>query len=129
MGEISSKISSRPDFVGTSFPLSSAASTRDFQASLPSSQSKLSVWSARRLGTSRGSLIFAKEIRSGAVLAPLFELAVEAVREAAKRGSFRGLGLSKRIPVPLATGREQLTGSAKGQCSPKAHWCPQQISG
>ncbi|GAA2624992.1 hypothetical protein GCM10009863_44480 [Streptomyces axinellae] len=66
-------------------------------------------------------MIFAKEIRSGAVLAPVFELAVEAVREAAKRGSFRGLGLSTRIPVPLVTGRGQLKGSAKGQCSHKAH--------
>jgi hypothetical protein len=55
------------------------------------------------------------------VLAPLFELTVEALREAAKRGSFRGLGLTTRIPVPLATGREQLIGSAKGQCSHKAH--------
>ena len=99
IGEISSKISSRPDLVGTSCPLSRAASTRAFQASLPSSQSKLSVWRARRFGTSRGSLIFAKEMRSGAVLAPLFEFA-EAVREAAKRGSFRGLGLTTRVPVP-----------------------------
>ncbi|GAA3222783.1 hypothetical protein GCM10020256_30440 [Streptomyces thermocoprophilus] len=31
-------------------------------------------------------MIFAKEMRSGAVLAPLFVFAVEAVREAAKRG-------------------------------------------
>ncbi|GAA3828595.1 hypothetical protein GCM10022206_79000 [Streptomyces chiangmaiensis] len=45
-------------------------------------------------------MIFAKEMRSGAVLAPLFIFAVEAVREAAKRGSFRGLGLTTRVPVP-----------------------------
>src|SRR3954470_24884701 len=100
IGEISSKISSRPDFVGTSCPLSRAASTRAFHAAFPSSQSKLSVCSARRFGTSRGSLIFAKEMRSGAVLAPLFVFAVEAVREAAKRGSFRGLGLTTRVPDP-----------------------------
>ena len=100
IGEISSKISSRPDFLGTSCPLSRAASTRAFQAALPSSQSKLSVCSARRFGTSRGSLIFAKEMRSGAVLAPLFVFVVEALREAAKRGSFRGLGLTTRVPVP-----------------------------
>ncbi|GAA2266638.1 hypothetical protein GCM10010145_36320 [Streptomyces ruber] len=86
-------------------------------------------------------MIFAKEMRSGAVLAPLFVFAVEAVREAAKRGSFRGLGLTTRVPAPrpgtsgkvpgqgrflrqcssegmlLVTGRRQLTGSAKGQCS------------
>ncbi|GAA2106679.1 hypothetical protein GCM10009802_01210 [Streptomyces synnematoformans] len=35
-------------------------------------------------------MIFAKEMRSGAVLAPLFVLAVEAVREAAKRGPSEG---------------------------------------
>ncbi|GHC79967.1 hypothetical protein GCM10010334_06700 [Streptomyces finlayi] len=45
-------------------------------------------------------MIFAKEMRSGAVLAPLFVLEVEALREAAKRGSFRGLGLTTRVPVP-----------------------------
>jgi len=98
IGEISSKISSRPDFLGTSCPLSRAASTRAFHAAFPSSQSKLSVWSARRFGTSSGSRIFAKEMRSGAVLAPLL-WGVEALREAAKRGSFRGLGLTTRIPV------------------------------
>ncbi|GGV57107.1 hypothetical protein GCM10010277_58760 [Streptomyces longisporoflavus] len=48
-------------------------------------------------------MIFAKEMRSGAVLAPLFVFAVEAVREAAKRGSFRGLGLTTRVPVPSWT--------------------------
>ncbi|GGZ19984.1 hypothetical protein GCM10010387_11140 [Streptomyces inusitatus] len=79
------------------------------------------------------------------MLAPLFVFAVEALREAAKRGSFRGLGLTTRVPVPsqaqgeksqvrdgsihcaecegmpLVTGRGQLTGSAKGQCSHLAH--------
>ncbi|GGS23479.1 hypothetical protein GCM10010259_09010 [Streptomyces daghestanicus] len=45
-------------------------------------------------------MIFAKEMRSGAVLAALFVFAVEALREAAKRGSFRGLGLTTRVPVP-----------------------------
>ncbi|GHJ23696.1 hypothetical protein TPA0909_53100 [Streptomyces albus] len=59
-------------------------------------------------------MIFAKEIRSGAVLAPLFELAVEAVREAAKRGSFRGLGLSTRVPAPLVTGRGAANRQRKG---------------
>ncbi|GAA2527018.1 hypothetical protein GCM10010423_21460 [Streptomyces levis] len=46
-------------------------------------------------------MIFAKEMRSGAVLAALFVFAVEALREAAKRGSFRGLGLTTRVPAPL----------------------------
>src|SRR3954447_9227866 len=64
IGEISSKISSRPETVETSVrPWPSAASTRDFHASLPTSQSKDSVCRARRLGTSRGSRILAKEIR------------------------------------------------------------------
>ncbi|GFN06323.1 hypothetical protein GCM10010298_64040 [Streptomyces microflavus] len=44
-------------------------------------------------------------MRSGAVLAPLFVFAVEALREAAKRGSFRGLGLTTRVPVPHWTKR------------------------
>jgi hypothetical protein len=52
-------------------------------------------------------LIFAKEMRSGAVLAPLFIFAFEAVREAAKRGSFRGLGLTTRSPVPSRTQRRK----------------------
>src|SRR3954469_6857634 len=114
IGEISSKISSRPDLVGTSCPLSRAASTRAFHAALPSSQSKLSVCSARRFGTSRGSLIFAKEMRSGAVLAPWFVFA-EAVREAAKRGSFRGLGLTTRVPAPADTDDRRFESGAKDQ--------------
>ena len=40
-----------------------AASTRACQRSLPSSQSKLSICSARRSGTSSGSRILAKEMR------------------------------------------------------------------
>ncbi|GAA1173688.1 hypothetical protein GCM10009654_33780 [Streptomyces hebeiensis] len=52
-------------------------------------------------------MIFAKEMRSGAVLAPLFVFAVEALREAAKRGSFRGLGLTTRVPVPGRARREK----------------------
>ncbi|GAA3871903.1 hypothetical protein GCM10022227_31920 [Streptomyces sedi] len=54
------------------------------------------------------------------MLVPLFWWFVEALREAAKRGSFRGLGLSARVPAPKVTGRRQL-GSAKGQCSHKTH--------
>jgi len=64
MGEISSKISSRPLWVGRSFrPAACASSTRVRQASLPTSQSKLSVWRARRSGTVRVSVILAKERR------------------------------------------------------------------
>ncbi|GAA2639008.1 hypothetical protein GCM10010307_37950 [Streptomyces vastus] len=58
-------------------------------------------------------MIFAKEMRSGAVLAPLFVFAVEAVREAAKRGSFRGLGLTTRVPVPSRTQRQTFPESAQ----------------
>ena len=61
MGESSSRISSRPE-VGR---VDGAASTRARHASLPTSQSKDSVCSARRLGTSSGSRILAKEVRGG----------------------------------------------------------------
>src|SRR6202161_4074473 len=81
IGLISSKISSRPDCSGTSFtPASCAASTRERQRSLPSSQSNESVCRARRSGTSRGSLKRAKVTRRGAVLA------AETLRDAANRG-------------------------------------------
>ncbi len=53
-------------------------------------------------------LIFAKEMRSGAVLAPLFVFAVEALREAAKGSPFRGLGLTTRVPVPSRAGGRPL---------------------
>src|SRR6185437_685830 len=66
IGLISSKISSSPDDVLTSSrPAFLAASTRAFQASLPSNQSKDSTCRARRFGTSRGSRILAKETRGG----------------------------------------------------------------
>src|SRR5688572_975566 len=80
IGEISSKISWSPDLGLTSSPASTRLWTSFSQRSLPTSQSKLLVWSARRRGTSRGSEILAKEMRRG--LALLFLLAV---REAAKR--------------------------------------------
>src|SRR5262249_54701732 len=85
IGLISSKISSSPDWVGTSLrPACWAASTRAFHLSLPSNQSKDSVCSARRSGTSRGSLIRAKETRFGPVAV------FEALREAAKSGPSEG---------------------------------------
>src|SRR6202041_3154606 len=81
IGLISSKISSSPDCSGTSSrPAALAASTRPFQRSLPSSQSKLSVCRASRSGTSSGSLIRANETRGGA------RAFVEALRDAANRG-------------------------------------------
>src|SRR4051812_31688155 len=60
IGESSVRISSRPDCT----PDLSAA--RACQASLPTSQSKDSVCSARRFGTSSGSRILAKVVRGGA---------------------------------------------------------------
>src|SRR3954447_12298713 len=60
IGDSSVRISSRPDWA----PGISAA--RACQASLPTSQSKDWVCSARRLGTSSGSRILAKEVRGGA---------------------------------------------------------------
>ena len=82
IGEISSKISSRPDFVFTSVrPCSSASATDWRHTSLPTSQSKESICRSRRLGTSMGSWIFANEIR------PLGEMTLvffDAARETAK---------------------------------------------
>ena len=64
MGEISSKISSSPLWVGRSVrPAACASSTRVRHASLPTSQSKLSVWRASRSGTVSVSVILAKERR------------------------------------------------------------------
>ena len=62
-------------------------STSVFQASLPTSQSKLLVWRERSLGTSRGSVIFAKEMRRGA---RGFSMVLLVLREAAKRGPSKG---------------------------------------
>src|SRR5471032_899474 len=86
IGLISSKISSRPeDRLTSSRPALVATSTRVFQTSLPRSQSKDSTCKARRLGTSRGSRILAKETRAGALEGPeLRGLVVEVLREAAK---------------------------------------------
>src|SRR4051794_27729501 len=61
IGESSSRISSRPDWVGIA-----ASATRACHAWLPTSQSKDSVCRARRFGTSSGSRILAKEVRGGA---------------------------------------------------------------
>ena len=94
IGQISSKISARPDLPeSSSRPSARRASTRAFHFSLPSSQSKLSVCRARRLGTSRGSRIFAKLMRGGAVLLVRTE-SVGGLAGVARRGqeaSFRGL--------------------------------------
>src|SRR5215469_4083553 len=81
IGLISSKISSRPDCSGRFLcPAFFSASSRARQRSLPSSQSNDSVCRARRLGTSRGSVMRAKETRRGP------RAVAEALREAANRG-------------------------------------------
>ena len=67
IGEISSKISSRPEVDGISPRLfASDATKRERHFSFPSHQSTLSTCSANRFGTSSGSRIFANEIRRGA---------------------------------------------------------------
>ena len=64
IGEISSKISSRPDLVLMSrAALGQGGPTRARQASLPTSQSNESICRSSRSGTSMGSAIFANEIR------------------------------------------------------------------
>src|SRR3954454_11044629 len=83
IGEISSKISSRPERVETSSrPASTASLTRSCQTSLPTSQSNDETCRSSRLGTSRGSRILAKEMR-GFLLVRL---------RGAKTGSFRRHG-------------------------------------
>src|SRR3954447_922420 len=91
IGEISSKISSRPDFRETSSPSSTRRWTSACQSSLPTSQSKLLVWRSRSFGTSRGSEILAKEMRRGArgFSAVLLGFLL-VLREAAKRGPSEG---------------------------------------
>src|SRR5659263_439897 len=106
IGEISSKISSSPEVVGTSSrPASMSAWTRAAQPSLPTSQSKELVCRASRLGTSRGSRILAKDIRPGcgAVV-----VRVLLVREGAKRGpsEARG-GECERMPTSPRQRRAQ----------------------
>src|SRR5664279_3852194 len=62
IGESSVRISSRPEIAADSPPL---AALRARHAALPTNQSKDSVCSARRLGTSSGSRILAKDVRGG----------------------------------------------------------------
>src|SRR6266545_6696560 len=98
IGLISSKISSRPDCSGTSLrPTVFALATRAFQLSLPSSQSKDSVCSARRSGTSRGSLMRAKETRFGPVA--VFEALRKAAKSGPSEGSRRTDGTHARRPM------------------------------
>jgi hypothetical protein len=61
---------------------------RSFQASLPTSQSKLSVCSARRSGTVRVSVILANESRD-AVRPVMVDFLEDAERAAAKENNLR----------------------------------------
>jgi len=93
MGEISEKISSSPEVSGREPGRTAlAAATRARHFSLPTSQSKLSVCRARRLGACMGSAIFAKVMRRDAVRAAMSAAVGAQVREAAKGGSFPHLG-------------------------------------
>ncbi len=67
IGEISSKISWRPDLLGDVLALAARRSTTASHFSLPISQSKASVWSERSWGTSMGSWILLNEMRRGLV--------------------------------------------------------------
>src|SRR3954453_20278010 len=115
IGEISSKISSRPDFSGmSSRPALRPASERAFQASLPSSQSNDSVCRASRSGTSRGSRILVKERRetgSGAVERDAANRVLPATRTVSNRAHARR----------LRTQAEESGSSANGQCSARPH--------
>src|SRR3712207_1489284 len=96
IGEISSKIYTRPDLALSSVRTSSNALSRRLRhASFPTSQSNESICRSSRSGTSMGSAIFANEIR------PVDDttLFFEAVREAAKRDPSEG---------PQAGGAHQL---------------------
>ena len=104
-------------------PLAFASATRAFQASLPTSQSKLSVCSASRSGTVSVSVILANESRDAA--RPfLGDLVVDALRAAAKgitsvgpgRGSFpcRQGGVLSRPRKPGATLRSHAGVEAGG---------------
>src|SRR4051794_7834375 len=100
MGLISSRISARPERA------SESPADRACQASLPTSQSNESFWMARRLGTSRCSVILPKEIRRGAKA--LDELMVFAGREAAKMRPSEDRWCGGRFACrPMDPGRER----------------------
>src|SRR3954451_2635847 len=101
IGESSVRISSSPDWA----PLTDSA-TRACQAELPTSQSKDSVCSARRFGTSSGSRILAKEVRGGAPgipdLVPFAETDLPE-RETAKMRPSKDLDRAYRATPPRPT--------------------------
>ena len=119
IGEISSKISSRPDLVLMSVrPSARAASTRSRQASLPTSQSKESICRSSRSGTSMGSAIFANEIR------PVVEMTVcWSSRRCARRPTVvlpRLAGGDASTPPRMLNGPESSeTGRRMARANPK----------
>src|SRR6266700_5523081 len=109
IGLISSKISSRPDCSGRSLrPRLCSTSILSRHFSLPSSQSNESVCRARRLGTSSGSVMRAKEMRYGP------GAIAEALREAANRGPSELVAerspRARKTPCGLAPVRGQPVG-------------------
>lgn len=94
MGLISSRISASP------LRAAESSALRARQASLPTSQSNDSVWMARRLGTSRCSVILPKETRRGAYA---LVVRVFAGREAAKMRPSEDLSATAVSRAPQTT--------------------------
>ena len=121
IGEISSKISSRPDCLGTSpRPDFSASSKRERHKSLPSNQSTLSSCSERRFGTSRGSRIFANETRAGACD---FDFAAKVPPDAwvLRAGLLKGRG--RYMPnLEGCTGSKRSKGQGSESCAFLSNW-------
>src|SRR5688500_6763421 len=127
IGEISSKISSRPEDVDRSVrPASMPSCTRACQASLPTGQSNDVVGRGRRCGTSSGSGAVATETRD--------VLVEREVRGEAKTGSFRrqrsaastqpaGARLARPTASDIRSGRLYDGSSAKRECSRGLHAC------
>jgi hypothetical protein len=89
------------------------SATRARQASLPTSQSKDSVCSARRFGTSSGSRILAKEVRGGAPgipdLLPYADRDLPERETAKMRPSKDSEGPTARLPyAPGSTGHHEV---------------------
>src|SRR3954470_24811074 len=119
MGEISEKISSRPDLRETFSPSSMRRWAFSCHASLPTSHAKLEVWRSRSCGTSRGSEILAKESRGGAAgCSVLVRACLLLLREAAKRGPSEGSWanqvLSTNHSPAVRAGWKHLRADAKG---------------
>ena len=112
IGEISSRMSARPEVCGTSSrPAAAASAARSCQRSLPSNQSNEVVCRLSRSGTSRGSPSFAKVTRGEAVRSAMS--VVRSVLEAAKGGSFhRPMTESQARRTPVGRWSRRCRGQA-----------------